>query len=117
LRLEVCIPEFKGASVVAVKRVNELDFYSLGAKEFAEKLDRSVPKAVAMVDYLKIRLQPDCYKEFKIGPAQALFVQGAGDNQGGSANRECAGDLEPAEDRKLHGRDQNEMVRKFPLKD
>jgi hypothetical protein len=65
--LEVCIPEFKGASVVAVKRVNELDFYSLGAKEFAEKLDRSVPKAVAMVDYLKIRLQPDCYKEFKIG--------------------------------------------------
>ncbi|MGA7883293.1 MAG: hypothetical protein WCD63_20720 [Terrimicrobiaceae bacterium] len=34
-----------------MKRVNELDFYSLGAKELAEKLDRSVPKAVAMVDY------------------------------------------------------------------
>ena len=57
------------AAVVAVKRVNELDFYSLGAKQLAEKLDLTMPKAVAIVDYLGIRSRPDCYKEIKIGNA------------------------------------------------
>lgn len=56
-----------GASVVAVKRVNELDFYNLGAKQVAEKLSTSIPKAIAVVDHLKLRSKPDCYKEFKIG--------------------------------------------------
>jgi len=55
------------ASVVAVKRVNELDFYSLGAKQLAEKLMLTMPKTVAVVDYLGIRSRPDCYKEIKIG--------------------------------------------------
>jgi len=56
-----------GASVVAVKRVNELDFYSLGAKQLAEKVGVTMPKAVAVVDYLGLRNDADCYKEFKIG--------------------------------------------------
>lgn len=56
-----------GASVVAVKRVNELDFYSLGAKQLAEKVGLTMLKAVAVVDYLGLRNEPDCYKEFKIG--------------------------------------------------
>lgn len=56
-----------GASVVAVKRVNELDFYSLGAKQLAEKLQTSMPKALAAVEHLSIRTQQECYKEFKIG--------------------------------------------------
>jgi|DewCreStandDraft_5_1066085.scaffolds.fasta_scaffold23631_2 hypothetical protein len=55
------------ASVVAVKRVNELDYYSLGAKQLADKLDLSLPKTLAVVDHLHIRQKPDCYKEFKIG--------------------------------------------------
>jgi hypothetical protein len=56
-----------GASVVALKRVNELDFYSLGAKELASKLGLSMNKAVAVVEHLKLREYPDCYKEIKIG--------------------------------------------------
>lgn len=56
-----------GASVVAVKRINELDFYSLGAKQLAEHLKMSVPKAIAVMDYLGIRKDAECYKEFKIG--------------------------------------------------
>ena len=56
-----------GAAVVAVKRVNELDFYSLGAKQLAEKLGLTLPKTVAIVDYLGIRNDPSCYKQFKIG--------------------------------------------------
>jgi len=56
-----------GASVVAVKRVNELDFYSLGAKQLAEKVGLTIPKVVAVVDYLGLRQQTDCYKEIRIG--------------------------------------------------
>ncbi len=56
-----------GASVVAVKRVNELDFYSLGAKQLAEKLGLTIPKVVAIVDYLNLRSDRECYKEFRIG--------------------------------------------------
>jgi hypothetical protein len=56
-----------GASVVAVKRVNELDFFSLGAKQLAVKLSLSLPKTIAVVDYLGIRSRSECHKEFKIG--------------------------------------------------
>lgn len=56
-----------GASVVAVKRVNELDFYSLGAKQLAEKVGLTMPKTVAVVDHLGLRDEAACYKEIKIG--------------------------------------------------
>lgn len=55
-----------GASVVGVKRVNELDFYSLGAKQLAEKIDLTLPKTVAVVEHFGIRDEPEYYKEFKI---------------------------------------------------
>jgi len=56
-----------GASVVAVKKVNELDFYSLGAKELAEKAGLKMHKVLAVVDYLNLRDSLDYYKEIKIG--------------------------------------------------
>lgn len=56
-----------GASVVAVKRVNELDHYSLGAQQLADKLGLTRPKTLAIVDYFGFRNDADCYKEFKIG--------------------------------------------------
>ncbi len=58
-----------GASVVAVKRVDELGFYSLGAKDLGEKIGLTMPKAVAVVDHLGLRDRPECYKEIKIGKA------------------------------------------------
>ncbi|MGH9194446.1 MAG: DUF3644 domain-containing protein, partial [Acidimicrobiia bacterium] len=60
-----------GASVVAVKRVDELGFYNLGANQLAKKVGLTMPKAVAVVDYLGLRDDPDCYKEIKIG--KSLF--------------------------------------------
>jgi hypothetical protein len=60
-----------GASVVAVKRVDELGFYSLAARQLAEKVGLSMPKTVAVVDDLGIRSNVECYKEFKIG--KSLF--------------------------------------------
>lgn len=56
-----------GESVVAVKRVNELEFYSLGAKQLAAQVGLSTPKAVAVVDHLRLRENTECYKEIKIG--------------------------------------------------
>lgn len=58
-----------GASVVAVKRVDELGFYSLGARQLAEKAGLTMPKVVAVVDHLGLRGQAECYKEIKIGKA------------------------------------------------
>ncbi len=58
-----------GASVVGVKRVNELDYYNLGAKQLADQVGLTVPKAVAVVDDMGLRSQPDYYKEIKIGKA------------------------------------------------
>ena len=52
---------------MAVKRVNELDFYNLGANQLAKKVDLTVPKAIAVVDYLNLRQDQECYKEFKVG--------------------------------------------------
>ena len=56
-----------GASVVGLKRVNELDYYNLGAKQLAGNVDLTMPKAVAVVDYLKLREDQECYKEFRVG--------------------------------------------------
>jgi hypothetical protein len=58
-----------GASVVALKRVDELAFYNLGAKQLAEKVKLTMPKTVAVVDHLGLRNDPECYKEIKIGKA------------------------------------------------
>ena len=56
-----------GAYTVGVRRVNELSYYNLGAKDLAEKLGLSLPKTVAVVDHSGMREDPDCYKEFRIG--------------------------------------------------
>lgn len=58
-----------GASVVAVKRVDELGFYSLGARQLAEKVGLTMPKAIVVVDHLGLRQKPECYKEITIGKA------------------------------------------------
>jgi len=56
-----------GASVVAVKRVDELGFYNLGARQLAEKVGLTTPKLIAVVDHRDLRKDREFYKEFKIG--------------------------------------------------
>ncbi len=58
--------EGKGA-VVAVRRVNELDFYSLSPQRLAEHVGLTPPKSRALVDHLGLRNDPDYFKEIKIG--------------------------------------------------
>lgn len=68
----VClVPEgTPGATVLAVKRVNELDFYSLSASQFAEKLGLTQPKACALSRYLKLEDSEDYFKILKIGASK-----------------------------------------------
>ncbi len=64
----VLVPEgTPGASVVAVKRVDELSFYSLGAKELAAHVGVTINKVVAAVRVLKIDQDPNCFKEVAVG--------------------------------------------------
>ncbi len=56
-----------GASVVAVKRVDELGYYNLGGKQLAQKINLTTPKAIAAVAHFRVRDNPDCYKEIHVG--------------------------------------------------
>jgi hypothetical protein len=62
------VPEgTEGASVVAIKRVNELDFYNLSHAELSGHLGLTAPKTTAAVRYLDLEGKPDCFREVKIG--------------------------------------------------
>ena len=56
-----------GATVLAVKRVNELDFYSLSPTNFVQKLGLTQPKALALAKHLHLHESEDYFKVIKIG--------------------------------------------------
>lgn len=56
-----------GASVVAVKRVNELGFYNMGRDQLAEHLRLSGTKTSAAIWRFDIQKDPECFLEVKIG--------------------------------------------------
>jgi len=59
-----------GATVLAVKRVNELDYYSLGLRELAKKTGLHAPKTLALVLHLKLQESEECFKVFKVGKTE-----------------------------------------------
>jgi hypothetical protein len=56
-----------GAAVVAVKRVDELGFYNLGHHELAAQVGLNGPQTTAMIRYLKLQDDPECFKGIAIG--------------------------------------------------
>ena len=60
-------PDAAEATVVATRRVNELDFYSLGLMRLAELLDLTPPRALALIRHLEVQDSQDYFKEIKIG--------------------------------------------------
>lgn len=59
------------AAVVAVKRVNELDYYNLGLKQLVSNIQNSFPfvtgpKLLKLIHHLNIPNNPDLYKEIRI---------------------------------------------------
>lgn len=55
-----------GAAVVAIKRVNELDYYNLNLTALAEKTKITTNKLGAVIKELKIQENKDAFKEIKI---------------------------------------------------
>ena len=60
-----------GATIVGVKRVNELSYYSLGLRELANKAGLTQPKMLAVVKALQLQRDSEFFKTIKIG--KALF--------------------------------------------
>jgi hypothetical protein len=60
-------PETDGAAAMALKRVDELSFYSLMTKDIAEKLGLSMPRFLALAMHLRLQDDPDCFKVFRMG--------------------------------------------------
>jgi len=56
-----------GASVVAIKRVDDLGFYNLGRDQLAQQVGLSGPKTTAIIRHLSLQSDQECFKEFKIG--------------------------------------------------
>lgn len=60
-------PNDPNATVLAVKRVNELDFYNLGVTQLAKKLNVSRPKLLKLIEFDRIQENPDHFKIIRIG--------------------------------------------------
>lgn len=52
---------------VAVRRVNELDYYNLGASDLAKKLGLGLNKTVALIHHFNIQGDEEYFKPIKIG--------------------------------------------------
>lgn len=59
-----------GATVIAVKRVDELGFYSLGRDQLAKALGLTGPKTTAAIRSVELQNDSDCFKEITIGKAK-----------------------------------------------
>jgi hypothetical protein len=55
------------ATVVAVKRVNELDFYSLGLRDLAQKLKVSEARLLWLIKNDRMQANPEFFKVIRIG--------------------------------------------------
>ena len=54
-------------SLIAVKRVNELDFYTLGLKDLAKKLKKGEARLLWYIRSEKMQEDPEYFKEIRIG--------------------------------------------------
>jgi hypothetical protein len=59
-----------GSATVGIKRVNELDYYSMSHKQLAPKIGLTDPKASAAIWHLGIKSDPECFKEIMIGKSK-----------------------------------------------
>jgi hypothetical protein len=58
------------ATVVAIKRVNELDFYNLSHTQLAKNVGLTSPKTTALVRYLKLKEDNKYFKQITIGKSK-----------------------------------------------
>lgn len=56
-----------GAMIVSVKRVNELDYYSLGLKDLAEKTKLGQSRLLALIRHLDLQASTEYFKVIQLG--------------------------------------------------
>lgn len=56
-----------GATIVSVKRVNELDYYSLGLSDLAKKIGLGPNRTLALVRHLKLQDSTEYFRAIPIG--------------------------------------------------
>ncbi len=56
-----------GATIVSVKRVNELDYYSLGLRELAKGVGLSEGRALAVMKHLGLQESTEFFKVIRVG--------------------------------------------------
>ena len=61
------VPEDTPGVPIVLKRVNELDYYCLGAKQVAQEVGLTLPKTVAVIHYLDLASDSEYYREFTLG--------------------------------------------------
>ena len=61
------VPEGTPSAPVVLKRVNELDYYCLGAKQIAHEVELTLPKTVAVIHHLGLANDSEYYREFALG--------------------------------------------------
>jgi hypothetical protein len=59
-----------GAGVVAIKRVDELGFYSMSHRQLAEKVGLSGPKTLALIRHLNLQADTEYFKQIVIGKSK-----------------------------------------------
>ena len=55
------------ATIVGIRRVNELDYYNLGLKQLAHHTGLTQPKCLAVIRYLQLQDDEDYFKLIRIG--------------------------------------------------
>lgn len=55
-----------GATILSVKRVNELDYYSLGLRDLSKKIGLTPSRTLALIKHLELQGREDCFKAFVI---------------------------------------------------
>ena len=53
--------------MLAVKRINELDYYRLGLYDFADKVDLNPNRALAVVKHMMLQESGNHFKLVKVG--------------------------------------------------
>jgi hypothetical protein len=65
-------------ATVAVRKVNNTDFYCFGAKELGKRLKLDLHKTLALIWRLELQRDPDCFSEITIGKTKyKMYSQNA----------------------------------------
>jgi hypothetical protein len=57
-------------ATIAVRKVNDTDFYCYSSTAMAKKIGVTGPRTVALIRYLKLQDDPNCFREIKIGKSR-----------------------------------------------